>query len=52
MTVTTLKSSKDEIVDHACEVIDDQASQIARLREQQQLLAIACCVLVVWSLLF
>lgn len=41
----TANSTKAEIISNACEMIDDQQSQITRLKEQQLTLMILCGVL-------
>ena len=45
--ITTERSSKADIIDHACELVDDQAEQIVRLKEDRKALWIlASCLLV------
>ena len=46
------RSSKDEIIGAALELTDGQASEINRLRDQRQVLALAVAILSVWIVLF
>ncbi len=41
----TARSTKAEIIDHACELVDTQQEQIAELKEQRTILVTLCAVL-------
>ena len=54
MTTTnvTERSSKAEIIDLSCEVIDTQQEKISQLKQQQTTLSITLGVVALWGLLF
>jgi hypothetical protein len=47
----TQRSSKDEIVTAACELISSQDKQITDLQQRQTALALLLGIVLVWSLL-
>ena len=50
--VITERSSKEDIIGSALELTDDQAAEIARLRDQQRVLMLAVVILSAWIILF
>ena len=44
------RSSKEELISAACEIVDTQAQQITELQEQQRILIAVAGALLVWVL--
>ena len=48
----TPTSTKDDIIDTACEIIDDKQNKITTLKSQQNILFSLLVITTIWNLLF